>query len=423
MSRLLIRGGNRLQGEVTIQGAKNSVLPILAATILTGGSVELRRCPRLRDVEASIRILQALGCKAGWRGDVLEVDTAGMSGCDVPDALMREMRSSVIFLGAILARCGQADLSYPGGCELGPRPIDLHLAGLRDLGAEIREEGGFLHCRADRLRGREVVLRMPSVGATENLMLAACGAEGVTVISNAAREPEVVDLQNFLNACGARVSGAGSSIEGGQDLHGCTYRVMPDRIAAATYLCAAASAGGDIYLRGAEEGHLSTVTAALREAGCGAQEIRRELEASGLDSIVYVGVETLEYLRRGGRVTAGAAAIGAVLQIKPLLKIEGELLDACAKVRGTAGCKKKLLETIRGDAERLSAKWDIDIAVAGSYQDAAALEDWREMAVNAFPEHGGIFADPLSFSVSSHVGPDAFGMAVSRRLARTKDGI
>ena len=162
---------------------------------------------------------------------------------------------------------------------------------------------------------------------------------------------------------------------------------------------------------------------ALREAGCGAQEIQRELEASGLDSIVYVGVETLEYLRRGGRVTAGAAAIGAVLQIKPLLKIEGELLDACAKVRGTAGCKKKLLETIRGDAERLSAKWDIDIAVAGSYQDAAALEDWREMAVNAFPEHGNIFADPLSFSVSSHVGPDAFGMAVSRRLARTKDGI
>lgn len=122
-------------------------------------------------------------------------------------------------------------------------------------------------------------------------------------------------------------------------------------------------------------------------------------------------------------MTAGAAAIGAVLQIKPLLKIEGELLDACAKVRGTAGCKKKLLETIQGDAERLSAKWDIDIAVAGSYQDAAALEDWREMAVNAFPEHGNIFADPLSFSVSSHVGPDAFGMAVSRRLARTKDGL
>ena len=141
MSRLLIRGGNRLQGEVTIQGAKNSVLPILAATILTGGSVVLRRCPRLRDVEASIRILQALGCKAGWRGDVLEVDTAGMTGCDVPDALMREMRSSVIFLGAILARCGEASLTSPGGCELGPRPIDLHLSGLRALGGKADGAG------------------------------------------------------------------------------------------------------------------------------------------------------------------------------------------------------------------------------------------------------------------------------------------
>ena len=272
MSQLLsVRGGRRLEGEVTIQGAKNSVLPILAATLLARGQVALLGCPRLRDVDASIRILRHLGCDAHWEADALAVDTTALRRCEISDVLMREMRSSAIFLGAILARCGQADLSYPGGCELGPRPIDLHLAGLRDLGAEIREEGGFLHCRADRLRGREVVLRMPSVGATENLMLAACGAEGVTVISNAAREPEVVDLQNFLNACGARVSGAGSSavsIEGGQDLHGCTYRVMPDRIAAATYLCAAASAGGDIYLRGAEEGHLSTVTAALREAGC-----------------------------------------------------------------------------------------------------------------------------------------------------------
>ena len=212
MSQLLsVRGGRRLEGEVTIQGAKNSVLPILAATLLARGQVALLGCPRLRDVDASIRILRHLGCDAHWEADALAVDTTALRRCEISDVLMREMRSSAIFLGAILARCGQADLSYPGGCELGPRPIDLHLAGLRDLGAEIREEGGFLHCRADRLRGREVVLRMPSVGATENLMLAACGAEGVTVISNAAREPEVVDLQNFLNACGARVSGAGSS--------------------------------------------------------------------------------------------------------------------------------------------------------------------------------------------------------------------
>ena len=271
MSRLLIRGGNRLQGEVTIQGAKNSVLPILAATILTGGSVELRRCPRLRDVEASIRILQALGCKAGWRGDMLEVDTAGMTGCDVPDALMREMRSSVIFLGAILARCGEASLTSPGGCELGPRPIDLHLSGLRALGAEIDDTGGTLHCKAAKLTGREIVLGFPSVGATENLMLAACGAEGVTVLSNAAREPEIEDLQGFLNTCGAEITGAGTStvvIRGGRPLHGGTYTILPDRIAAATYLCGAASAGGEVFLRDAREEHLSAVTAVLREAGC-----------------------------------------------------------------------------------------------------------------------------------------------------------
>ena len=271
MSVLLIGGGRRLKGEVPIQGAKNSVLPILAATILARGAVEVRGCPRLRDVDASVRILRALGCRADWQGDTLTVDTADMDGCAVSDALMREMRSSAIFLGAILARCGRAELSYPGGCELGPRPIDLHLAGLRQLGAEIDESGGMLHCAAPRLEGREIVLSLPSVGATENLMLAACGAAGRTVISNAAREPEIVDLQCFLNRCGAQVSGAGGSavtVEGGGMLHGCTYTVMPDRIVAATYLCAAASAGGEVFLRGAREDHLATVTAVLREAGC-----------------------------------------------------------------------------------------------------------------------------------------------------------
>ena len=271
MRELIITGEHPLQGEVTVQGAKNSVLPILAATLLTRSQVELRGCPHLRDVEASVRILEALGCTARWEGENLVVDTAGLNGWTISDILMREMRSSAIFLGAILARCGRAELSYPGGCELGPRPIDLHLSGLRELGAEICEAGGMLHCRAEQLTGREVVLGFPSVGATENLMLAACGAKGTTVIANAAREPEIVDLERFLNACGACVSGAGSStvtVEGGRPLHGGTYTVMPDRIAAATYLCAAASAGGEIFIRGARESHLSTVTAALREAGC-----------------------------------------------------------------------------------------------------------------------------------------------------------
>lgn len=271
MSQLLIKGGKQLEGELSVQGAKNSVLPILAATLLTKEPVVLQGCPRLRDVDASLRILHALGCTARWDNDDLVIDSSGMNDWRISDDLMREMRSSAIFLGAILARCGQAELSYPGGCELGPRPIDLHLAGLRDLGTEISDAGGHLRCKVEHLIGKELVLGFPSVGATENLMLAACGAEGITVISNAAREPEIADLQNFLNACGANITGAGSSlvvIEGRKPLHGCTYRIMPDRIVAATYLCAAASAGGAVFLRGAQEHHLSTVTAVLREAGC-----------------------------------------------------------------------------------------------------------------------------------------------------------
>lgn len=271
MTKLLIRGTAPLMGEVRIQGAKNAVLPILAATILAGGQVELRRCPRLRDVDASIDILRALGCTARWEGESLMVDTAAMTGWRVSDELMRRMRSSAIFLGAILSRCGAAELSYPGGCELGPRPIDLHLSGLRDLGADVQDTGGIIRCTGGHLQGRRLVLSLPSVGATENLMLAACGAQGVTVIENAAREPEITDLQNFLNACGAEVSGAGSSavrIVGGRRLHGCSYTVMPDRIVSATYLCACAAAGGDIALRGAQVEHLSTVIAALRQAGC-----------------------------------------------------------------------------------------------------------------------------------------------------------
>ena len=271
MSQLLIEGGRPLEGETAIQGAKNSVLPILAATLLTNSQVRIEDCPRLRDVEASVRILEALGCSARWEGDDLAVDTTGLCRSQVSDILMREMRSSAIFLGAVLGRCGTAELSYPGGCELGPRPIDLHLAGLRRLGAEIDEGGGALRCRAEQLRGCDIVLSLPSVGATENLMLAACAAEGVTRILNAAREPEIVDLQGFLNACGACVSGAGSStvtVTGGKALHGCTYRVLPDRIVTATYLCAAAGAGGHVFLRRAEEPRLATVTALLREAGC-----------------------------------------------------------------------------------------------------------------------------------------------------------
>ena len=271
MSHLIIEGGTPLRGELTIQGSKNSVLPVLAATILSRGACRIENCPQLRDVDASAAILRHLGCRVRRDGTALEVDTAPMSRCDIPDELMREMRSSVIFLGAILARQGEAVLSYPGGCELGPRPIDLHLAALRALGAEITERGGALHCKAKRLCGADISLAIPSVGATENAILAACGAEGTTVIYNAAREPEIVDLQTLLQAMGARVNGAGGSIitvEGGAPLHGCTHRVIGDRIVCATYLCAAAAAGGEVRLIGVDYRTVSTVALSLAESGC-----------------------------------------------------------------------------------------------------------------------------------------------------------
>ena len=286
MSYLMIGGGRPLHGRIAVQCAKNSVLPVLAAALLAGDACRIAACPRLSDVETAVEILRHLGCTAQWDGNDLLVDTTHISRCDIPEELMRKMRSSVIFLGAILSRCGQAELSYPGGCELGPRPIDLHLTALRTLGAEINEIGGSLLCRANRLRGADIVLTLPSVGATENAILAACGAEGTTVIANAAREPEIADLQDFLQKLGVEIHGAGTSaitVQGKGTLHGCTHRCIGDRIAASTYLCAAAAAGGQVTLTGIDYRHLATVTTALHQAGCRLQcdDDTITLESSG----------------------------------------------------------------------------------------------------------------------------------------------
>ncbi len=271
MEVLRITGGVPLEGKLEVQGAKNSVLPLLAATILGRGISVLRRCPAIEDVDASLDILEHLGCKTSWEGDTVTVDATSLTGHRVPDHLMRAMRSSVIFLGAIVGRLGEAEMNYPGGCELGPRPIDLHLDALRALGAEVSEGSGGLTCRASRLTGREITLSLPSVGATENAMLAAVSAQGVTTILNAAREPEIVQLQEFLRSMGADVRGAGSSvvsIRGGSSLHGGEATVMADRIVCATYLSAVAAAGGQVELTGVDYRHVSTVTAVLAEAGC-----------------------------------------------------------------------------------------------------------------------------------------------------------
>ena len=273
MSYYEITGGRPLSGSLAIHGAKNSVLPILAACLLVPGQSILHNVPDLSDVSATLDILRLLGCRVDREGDTVTVDASALARAEIPEYLMREMRSSVIFLGALLARLGQAELSYPGGCELGPRPIDLHLSALRALGAEILEEQGVLCCKSSRkgLRGRELCLSIPSVGATENAMLAACGCPGLTTIVGAAQEPEIVDLQNFLQAIGVQIRGAGTpaiAIEGGSPLHSAQYRVMGDRIAAATYLCGAAAAGGEVEVAGFVPDTLTAVLACLEEAGC-----------------------------------------------------------------------------------------------------------------------------------------------------------
>ena len=349
MSHLEIRGGVPLSGRLRVQGAKNSVLPILAAALLAPGQSILHNCPDLSDVAATGKILRLLGCGVEREEKTLLVDASQPTGCAIPDPLMREMRSSVIFLGAMLARLGRAELSYPGGCELGPRPIDLHLAALRSLGAEIVEEQGRLRCTVGSgLVGRELCLSIPSVGATENAMLAACGARGTTTIVGAAREPEIVDLQNFLNAMGGRVSGAGTGrivVEGGRPLHPGEYTVMADRIVAATYLCAVACAGGEGELLGTDGACLGPVLAALTAAGCtldrgpGRLAIRRGGELRGFGTLrtgPYPGFPTdaqplLGAVAAGARgqsritetifdrrfrYTEGLAAMGAAVQVE-----------------------------------------------------------------------------------------------------------
>ncbi|MBQ9483917.1 MAG: UDP-N-acetylglucosamine 1-carboxyvinyltransferase, partial [Ruminiclostridium sp.] len=269
--RLIIKGGRRIEGELAVQGAKNSALPLLAAAVLCKGQTELYNCPRLSDCDAACRILSALGCSCKREGTVVCIDASALRTSEVSEKLMREMRSSIIFMGALLGRTGQCRLSFPGGCEIGSRPIDFHIDAFRKMGAKIREEHGYIVCSASRLRGARISFPVPSVGATENVMLAAVLADGVTEIHNAAREPEICDLAGFLTRCGAKIEGAGTGtihIEGVKRLSGCRYTVMPDRIAAATYLCCGAITRGEILLTHADLPSLGLVVPMLEQIGC-----------------------------------------------------------------------------------------------------------------------------------------------------------
>lgn len=368
-----VRGENELRGSVKVQGSKNAVLPIMAASLVGGGVSELTNCPKLLDVAASTEILEYLGCRVERQGGGILIDSASMHENHIPHELMMKMRSSVMYMGAILARTGEVRLSTPGGCELGSRPIDLHLKALAELGAEVTESGGEVWCRAGRLRGAHINLDFPSVGATENIMLAACSAEGETVITNAAREPEIVDLQSFLRAKGAVICGAGSStihIGGFEPEEYVRHRVISDRIAAATYLCAAAAAGGEIVLEDVAPANIETVVAALKSMGCSV--------ACGSDSV---------RLRRTGRLKAGRPVITKPYPGFPT-DAQALLMAVCLKAEGTSVFVENIFENrYRHVAElrRLGA----DIRTEGRVAMVSGVESLSGAPVEAGDLRGG----------------------------------
>ena len=271
MDKLLIKGGTPLSGKIEVSGAKNAALPILAGTLLSAEPVIVRNVPQLKDVATTITLLQSMGVEVTFDDKLnVEVNAANVGERRAPYELVKTMRASILVLGPLVARFGEADVSLPGGCAIGARPVNLHVQGLQAMGADVAVENGYIRARAERLQGAHIVFDTVTVTGTENLMMAATLADGETLLENAAREPEVIDVANFLNSMGAKVSGAGTStvrIEGVQSLHGTDHTVLPDRIEAGTYLIAAAMTGGKIRLNRAMPDHLEAVVGKLQEAG------------------------------------------------------------------------------------------------------------------------------------------------------------
>ena len=270
MDKLLIQGGKRLTGEIVISGAKNAALPILCAGLLTSDQVQLANVPRLQDVSTMLKLLRRMGLRAEQDGDRFSLDGSAISNLEAPYELVKTMRASILVLGPLLARFGEARVSLPGGCAIGSRPVDQHIKGMQAMGAEITIEAGYIHARAKRLKGTRIVTDMITVTGTENLLMAATLADGETVLENAAREPEVTDLANLLVAMGARIDGIGTDrlvVRGVDRLHGASHTVIADRIETATFLCAVAAAGGDVCLKNTRTDILDVALDKLREAG------------------------------------------------------------------------------------------------------------------------------------------------------------
>lgn len=300
MDSLIINGSKRLEGKIKVHGSKNSSLPILASSLLSGGECVIHNCPKLSDVRAACDILSYLGCKVSRSGSTVIVDSSCVTKWSIPERLMHEMRSSIVFLGSILSRMHKAQLFTPGGCEIGLRPIDLHISSLKALGANIDEKCGKLSCSLEKgFKGCNITLAFPSVGATENIIIAAAVSDGVTNIFNPAREPEITDTINFLNACGANIKINKDSVIticGVKKLHGCEYTVMPDRITAATYLSAVAATGGDVLIENTVTSQLKAVLSVFEQMGCILKSGESEIRIRRNERLKSVGlIRTMPY--------------------------------------------------------------------------------------------------------------------------------
>ena len=298
MSTYIITGGKKLEGESLVSGSKNALLPILAATILNNGITRLYNVPNIHDTKVMLEILKYLGCKIKRNREKIVVDARNIEKYEIPENLMRKMRSSVILAGALLGRFKKATFSCPGGCDIGARPIDLHLKAFENLGINISENTGYISCKCDIIKPGKIHFDFPSVGATENAILAATLADGTTVISNAAMEPEIIDLQNFLNKLGAKITGAGTSqivIKGVAELKDTGYKVMPDRIEAGTLLCAGAITGGNILLKNVIPQHLTPVLEKLEECGCNLDIGKEEILLQAPKKLQAVDIKTMPY--------------------------------------------------------------------------------------------------------------------------------
>lgn len=298
MKSYIIEGGRKLQGEVNVSGSKNASLPIIASTILADGISRLYNVPNIQDTKITLEILKILGCKVNKCNGKIEIDSKNINKTEIPQELMHQMRSTVILAGALLGKFKNVTFSYPGGCDIGARPIDLHLKAFKKLGICVEEKSGFIECKCDKIIGTDINLDFPSVGATENILLAAVLAEGITTISNAAMEPEIIDLVNCLSKMGAKIKGAGTNlitIKGVEKLNGIGYNIMPDRIEAGTLLCAGAITGGKIVLNKVNPEHLIPVIHKLKECDCIVETEKEKIFLQAPKKIKPIEIKTLPY--------------------------------------------------------------------------------------------------------------------------------